>query len=156
MLESLETAIFILKDHFNDCLLMKKKKIIVFKLGYMIHKYRSFITSIDKPQPKPKPSQAKPSQSKPKAWAEVVYTIASRAVPSRPRPAESIHSLNHKSDFNQIFRVTPNQRTDFLNFFCYIGFLQGMANFIKIWSFCLPIKLNCDNLNFSLGNQPEL
>ena len=54
---------------------------------------------IDKPQPKP--SQAKASQSKPKAWAEVVYTIAFRGhppLPSRPLPSpatELIYSLNH-------------------------------------------------------------
>ncbi len=59
---------------------------------------------IDKPQPKPK---AKP---KPKAWAEVVYIITTHPILSHPcahahphphphaRPAQSIHSLNHKSD----------------------------------------------------------
>ena len=62
---------------------------------------------IDKAQPK---RQAKPSQSKLKAWAEVVYIIRSVPCPvPRPRPGESFQSPNQQSDFNQIFKASPNQ-----------------------------------------------
>ena len=54
---------------------------------------------IDKPQLKLKAK----AKSKAKALAEVVYIITRCPVPCRPvpvpsRPAQSIHSLNHKSD----------------------------------------------------------
>ena len=55
---------------------------------------------IDKPQPKAK------AKSTAKAWAEIVYIITSHPHPCAcPCPAKSIHSLNHKSDWAQIFRV---------------------------------------------------
>ena len=48
-------------------------------------------------------SQAKPIKAKSLGWGCLYYRVPSRAVPSRP--AQLIYSLNHKSDFNQIFRV---------------------------------------------------
>ena len=57
---------------------------------------------IDKPQLKAKAKGKAMAKSKAKAWAEVGYIITPRAVPSPshacPRPAQSIHSLNHKSN----------------------------------------------------------
>ena len=51
------------------------------------------------------------TSAKAKAKAEVVYIIMMCPVPCHAVPcraAKSIHSLNQQSNFNQIFRVNPN------------------------------------------------
>ena len=51
----------------------------------------------------------KPSQSNPKAWAEAVYTIMSHALPSPPCQRTHLEGASTTSEFNQIFKVIPNQ-----------------------------------------------
>ena len=79
------------------------KTIILFSLyKHLCHYISKHMLSFlfDKPQLKPKAK----AKSKAKAWAEVVYIITKSPVPSRARaracarPAQSIHSLNHKSN----------------------------------------------------------
>ena len=63
--------------------------------------------NIDKAQPK---HQAKPSHQSHKLGLRL--SILLRPVPSRALPcraAQLIYSLNHKYDFNQIFRVSSIQ-----------------------------------------------